>query len=223
LLARYDERTAAVGPVVEHANEDGAIAWVDYLLGYGQWVAPQSNGEMTNLPGHNSSYRRDALLALEPDLEEWLDFESLLHRELRARGWRLVLAPEARSHHFSISRPASWLAVTYLQSRVFGGRRLGGAGIAKRALYLAAIPLVPAIRLRRVLRDIRRARTGPSLVRTVPALLLGLTASAIGEAAGYALGPGRAPERICRYEFLRALHVNGRDRRAIAGARFDER
>ena len=219
LLAGYDDRTAVVGPVIAHANDEGAIAWVDYLLGYGQWVEPDAGGEVTNLPGHNSSYRREALLAFEPDLVDWLEAESLLHRALAARGWRLVLTPKARSYHFSLSRPSSWLAATYFQYRVFGGRRLAGAGVAKRALYVAAVPLIPAIRLPRILRDARRSRSGPSLLRTLPALTRSLVVSAFGEAIGYALGPGDAPIAMRGYEFRRDLHVNARDRRAIESAR----
>ena len=216
LLAAYDERTAVAGPVVVHANDAGAIAWADYLLGYGQWAGARAGEEVTNLPGHNSSYRRDLLLEVEPHLDRWLDAEYLLHFELRRRGWRLVLVPEARSHHYSISRPASWLLVTYLQYRMFGGRRLAGASLPKRAFYAAAAPLVPAIRLRRLARDVRRAGAIGATVRALPAIGLALGVGALGEAMGYAFGPGDAPRRIRPYESRRDLHVNERDRRAIA-------
>jgi hypothetical protein len=222
LLAAYDDRTAVVGPQVIHANDEGVIAWSEYLLGYGQWVAPETGGEVTNVAGHNSSYRRDALLDFGPELGEWLDVENLLQGKLREKGWRVVLAPEARSHHFSISRLRSWITVTFLQYRMFGGRRLASAGLLKRAFYIVAMPLVPVIRLRRSLRDARRARVAPPLYQLVPSLCFSLTVSAIGEAVGYALGPGNAPQALRRYEFRRDRHLNERDLRKIQNARYWE-
>ena len=222
LLGAYDDRTAAVGPVVAHANRSGAVAWADYLLGYGPWVDPTPRGEVEYLPGHNSSYRRAAILPYEPHLDSWLDAESVLHWDLRKQGWRLVLEPAARTHHFSFSRARSWLAASFFQARAFAGRRVEDEGLAKRAFYLAAVPLIPLVRLSRCLRDSRRAAAGPGLLRALPALASGLAVSALGEAAGYALGAGGAPRRIARYEFRRDLHLNPRDRHAIAAARFWE-
>lgn len=222
LLDAYDERTAAVGPVVAHANRGGSIAWADYLLGYGPWIDPTPGGEVEYLPGHNSSYRRAAILPYEPDLETWLVAESVLHWDLRRKGWRLVLEPRARSHHFSFSRPSSWLRATYLQSRAFAGERTQDSSIVKRLLWVAASPLIPAVRLRRCARDTRRSAASPSLFRAIPALAASLTVSALGEAIGYAFGSGDAPRKVARYEFRRDLHVNARDRWALETARFWE-
>lgn len=222
LIGAYDERTAVVGPVVAHANVGGAIAWADYLLGYGPWLDPTPGGDVGYLPGHNSSYRRSAILDYEPDLDRWLEAESVLHWDLREKGWRLVLEPRARTHHFSFSRPKSWLTATFLQSRAFAGRRTREAGVAKRLFWVAACPLIPAVRLGRCVRDSRRSAAGPPLVRALPALTASLAVSALGEAVGYALGEGDAAERVARYEFRRDLHVNERDRRAMERARFWE-
>jgi hypothetical protein len=222
LLGAYDERTAVVGPVVAHANRGGAIAWADYLLGYGPWLDPTPGGEVEYLPGHNSSYRRAALLAYEPELDRWLEAESVLHWDLREKGWRLVLEPKARTHHFSFSRPASWLTATYLQSRAFAGRRTRDAGLARRLFWVAACPLIPAVRLRRCVRDSHRSSAGRSLIRALPALAASLAVSALGEAVGYAFGEGDAPQQVARYEFRRDLHVSERDRQALASARFWE-
>lgn len=222
LLGSYDDRTAAVGPVVAHANVGGSVAWADYLLGYGPWLDPTPGGDVEYLPGHNSSYRRAALLDYEPDLDGWLEAESVLHWDLREKGWRLVLEPRARTHHFSFSRPSSWLTATFLQSRSFGGRRTRDASLAKRLFWVAACPLIPAVRLRRCARDSRRSAAGPSLVRALPALAASLAVSALGEAVGYALGEGDAPQQVARYEFRRDLHVTDRDRRVLERARFWE-
>jgi hypothetical protein len=220
LLGSYDDSTAAVGPVVAHANLDSLVAWADYLLGYGPWIDPTPGGDVESLPGHNSSYRTEALLPYERDLERWLEAESILYWDLRKKGWRLVLEPRARTHHFSFSRPSSWLAATFLTSRTFAGLRVRDAGLARRLFWVAASPLIPAVRLRRFARDLRRAEASPSLVRLLPAVSTHLAVSAFGEAVGYALGSGEAPRRVARYHFRRDLHVNDRDRLAMESARF---
>jgi Glycosyl transferase family 2 len=222
LLGAYDDRTAAVGPVVAHANEGGSIAWADYLLGYGPWIDPTPGGDVEYLPGHNSSYRLEALLPYAPELDRWLEAESVLHWDMRKNGWRLVLEPRAKTHHFSFSRPSSWLKATFLQSRAFGGRRTRDASVAKRLLWVAACPLIPAVRLRRCVRDSSRSPSAPSIFRLLPVLTASLAVSAVGEAVGYALGEGDAARRAGRYEFRRDLHVNESDRRAIERARFWE-
>ncbi|HJR54480.1 MAG TPA: glycosyltransferase [Gemmatimonadota bacterium] len=222
LVDAYDERTAAVGPVVAHANVSGSIAWADYLLGYGPWIDPTPGGDVAYLPGHNSSYRRAALDPYEADLETWLVAESVLHWDLRKNGWRLILEPRARTHHFSFSRPASWIRATFLQSRAFAGERTQDAGLPKRLFWVAATPLIPVVRLRRCARDTRRSAAGPPLVRALPALAASLAVSALGEAIGYAFGAGDAPQRIARFEYRRDLHVTARDRRAMEVARFWE-
>jgi hypothetical protein len=211
---------AAVGPVVANANPTGAIAWADFLLGYGPWLDPTPGGSVEYLPGHNSSYKRDVLVAYEPDLEAWLEAESTLHWDLRARGHGLYLEPAAKTHHFNYSRASAWLPATFLSGRTFAARRVHGAGIARRLAFALGSPLIPFLRLRRCIRDFRRSEPRPALVRVLPALVVALVVSAAGEMIGYLLGSGDAPERVSAYEFHRDEQVNARDRAAMARARF---
>lgn len=213
---------AAVGPVVANASVDGAIAWADFLIGYGPWLDPTPGGPVDYLPGHNSSYKRDVLLTYEPHLEEWLDAETTLHWDLRARGHQLYLEPEARTYHFNYSLVSAWLPATFLAARGFAGGRAKPWGPGRRLAFALASPLIPVVRLRRFLRDIRRLPQPPSLLRLLPALSLALAVSALGEAAGYVFGRGDAPLRVSDYEFRRDRHVNAADRAAMARARFAE-
>lgn len=223
LIGGYANGCVAVGPVVANASHRGsAVAWADFMLGYGPWLDPSPGGEVDYLPGHNSSYRRDVLLDYEPELEAWLEAESLLHWDLRKKGRRLWLEPTARTHHFNFSLVRPWLAATFFQSRTFAGRRMRGVGKLRRLAWAAASPLIPAIRLRRCVRDLGRCPDRPGLARLAPALTVALVTSAVGEAAGYLLGPGAAPARVSPYEFRRDRHVTSRDRAAMADARFWE-
>ena len=223
LLDGYEPEVAAVGPVLKCGNPRSAVSFADFLLGFGPWLAPRQSADVEQLPGHSSSYRRDLLLEYEPDLERWLDAESILHWDLRRRGYRLRLAGGAVTHHFNLSQRAPWLQATYLQSRTFAGRRLAGKGPLSRLAWVLAVPLIPVVRISRVLRDVRRATDCPPMSRLMPAVCLALLVSAVGEAMGYAKGAGTAPLRMHDYEMLRHRHLTERDRQEMAGARFWER
>jgi hypothetical protein len=220
LVRAHGDGWAAVGPVIANANPNGAIAWADFLLGYGPWLDPTPAGPVEYLPGHNSSYKRDVLLGYEPDLEAWLEAESTLHWDLRARGQGLYLEPAARTHHFNYSRASAWLPATYFTSRTFAGRRIHGWSPARRLAFALASPLIPLVRLRRCVRDFRRSTPRPAVARVLPALATALAVSAVGEAIGYLFGPGDAPIRVSAYEFHRDRQVTARDRAAMAAARF---
>ncbi|HEX8648027.1 MAG TPA: glycosyltransferase [Thermoleophilaceae bacterium] len=211
---------AAVGPVVANANPRSAVSWADFLPGYGPWLDPTPGGPVTYLPGHNSSYKRDLLLELGDDLDPMLNAESVLHWELGARGHELYLEPRAKTRHFNFSRLPIYLHATFLHARTFAAERARGGrwGTLRRVAYAGAWPLIPLVRIRRVFRDVGRAREHGVMPRVLPPVLLGLVVSALGEAAGYLLGPGEAPERVSAYEFHRDRHVTRRDRAAMAAA-----
>lgn len=223
LLDGYAADVAAVGPVLMCGNPKSAVSFADFMLGFGTWLAPRQSTDVEQLPGHSSSYRRDILLGYEPDLEAWLEAESVLHWELRRRGYRLHLAGGAVTHHFNLSRLTPWLQATFLQSRTFGGRRVAGQSPLRRLAWLVAVPLIPLVRIRRVFRDLRRATETPPMSRLLPAVVVALLVSAVGEAAGYAAGTGSAPELMHNYEILRHRHLTPRDREEMDNARFWER
>jgi len=66
------------------------------------------------------------------------------------------------------------------------------------------VPLIPVVRLWRILPEVRRsARKYGLLPGVLPPLLLGLLVSATGELLGYAAGVGSSPRRIVDVEFHR--------------------
>jgi GT2 family glycosyltransferase len=218
LIAAHRGPWAAVGPVVANANPRTAVSWADFLPGYGPWLDPTPGGVVDYLPGHNSSYKRDVLLELGPELDPMLNAESVLHWELQARGHRLYLEPSAKTRHFNFSRLSSYLHATFLHARTFAAERARGGrwGPSRRLAYAAAWPLIPLVRLRRAFRDLRRAPSHGVFPRVLPPVLLGLTVSALGEATGYLLGPGQAPEKVGAYEFHRDRHMTRRDQAEMA-------
>jgi hypothetical protein len=78
----------------------------------------------------------------------------------------------------------------------------------KRAVYAGASPLIPVVRLRRVLADIRRTQRAAELLpRILPALAIGVTASGVGEGVGYAFGGGRAAARVMTIELHKLANI----------------
>jgi hypothetical protein len=204
LIAAHRGPWAAVGPVITNANPESAISWADLVIAYGPWLDAAAGGEAHHLPGHNSSYKRQALIEYGESLEAMLRSESVLHWDLRARGAQLYLEPAARTRHTNFARLAPWLAAQRDSGRVFAASRAAGWSRQRRLLYSTASPLIPLVRLARCGRHLcRTGRHRDLLLPVLPPLLLALIVAALGEMVGYALGPGRAAERLCQLEFHR--------------------
>ena len=81
--------------------------------------------------------------------------------------------------------------------------------MARRLLYILGSPLIPVLRLRRTLREVRRAGQWDTLLpQILPGIITALVAHCLGEISGYALGAGdaawqRVPCELNRCEFLR--------------------
>jgi hypothetical protein len=184
---------AAVGPAMGNANPDSLLSWANLYLDYAPWVESKRRGVAEDVPGHNAVYKREALLAFGDDLPQQLRADHLMHGELRTRGHELYLEPDAKIDHTNVSHPW-WTVVERFQSaRNFAGLRARGWGWARRLAYVGGSPLIPVVRLTRVLRDVRRAGHTDLLPRLLPVLLYCLVISAAGEVLGYAFGTGRNP------------------------------
>ena len=201
LVDAHEGGWAVVGPVVRIANPKSRVGWADFVLGYGPFAEPHAGGPVSLLPGHNSCYRRDVLLAQGERLEEALAAETVFHWDLARAGARLLLEPRARIAHLDFERIRPWIAAMYLSGRVFGARRAARWPAPWRLAYALASPLVPVIRLWRAVRDARRIGMPPT---ALPALLAGLLADGAGQAVGALAGAGRAAERMADYEFERS-------------------
>lgn len=202
LIAAHRDGWAAVGPAMNNGNPQSLISWADFIIGYGPWFDPPSSREVEELPGHNTSYKRDILLEFDDRLEELLASESTLHRELLLRGHRLYLEAAARTFHSNFTDPSRWIPYLFYSGRLFAAHRASSWPLARRIAYSTGSSLIPLVRLKRLVPGLRRSR--PDLMpRVLVPLLLALVVDAFGQSLGYALGTGRASEKVANLEFHR--------------------
>jgi hypothetical protein len=192
---------AAVGPVVLNANPAGYASWGCHLVYYGMYMQASSGERVRHLPGNQSSSRRAVLLEYGSRLPDMLQAEIELHGELLASGRSLHQEAEAKVYHLSYSAVAPAVREYFLASRVFAAERRRHWTLARRAVYALGSPLLPVIRMKRVLGQAWRAGLPLRVVlgSAWPAWLI-LCAGAAGEALGYSLDPGHAKAALMRFE-----------------------
>lgn len=203
LIEAHHQPWVGIGPVLCNANP-GAFSWSNFFISYGPWIEPVQSGIAGNLSDHNSSYKRAILLEFGSQLENLMDRDGGLHSALQNRGHRLYVESKARTHHLNFDRLIPSLALRFHAGRAFGATRASAANwsFLRRILYVGGTPLIPLIRFRHVLREVKRTnRTDELLPRILPALVLLLIATAVGEAAGYLFGLGQTYRKLDDYEF----------------------
>jgi Glycosyl transferase family 2. len=214
LVAAHKDDWAVVGPVVRNGNPRSLLSWANHLLEYGPWVDGAKREEVENLPGHNSAYKRDLLLQYGDDLEELFEVETVVQRDLKSRGYRMLLEPAARTTHFNFSRLRSALKLRFHAGRSFAGHRTHGWNAGRRSLYLLGSPLIPVVRLIRIVRMLRSSPAHGSLLpRIMPMLAVVLLVDGLGEIVGYLTGPGNSEVTLGTIEFSRWRFMDDNDRK----------
>jgi hypothetical protein len=214
LIRAHHSDCAVAGPAVRNANPRSALSWANFLIEYSEWMAPAAGRDCDHLPGHNSAYKRDVLLAFGPDLGTRLEAESQLHWHLRANGSRLRLAADAITEHLNFSRLLPSCRLRFAGGRLFAGMRRLPWPMWRRLAYGGGSVLLPCLRFARILHRLREP--GRLAIVPWPSLPLAfglLVIDAAGECAGYLAGAGRAAASISSIDFHREAVVNRRDRR----------
>jgi hypothetical protein len=86
--------------------------------------------------------------------------------------------------------------------RAFAAARGADWSRARRLFYAATAPLIPPLRLKRILVELRQpGRPRDLLPRVLPMLCAGLTIDALGQLVGYVAGPGGSIYNNTRMEF----------------------
>jgi hypothetical protein len=208
LIERHREAWIVVGQVVANANPESAIAWSNLLMDYGPQLVGTPGGGVHQVASHNASYKRDALIEVEDELQSLLEAGDVLHEALVARGGRLFLEERAQTAHLNVSRPRAWLTERVADGRSYAARRAEDWRVTRRALYVLGSPLIPVVRFVRMRRHLRRTTLPrPGLVRLYPTLFAGLCVATFGEVLGYTVGVGTSKETVWEMELHRRPYV----------------
>lgn len=218
VLEAHDQGWAVVGPSFENANPGTALSWANFIDHYAAFAGPTPPGPRPKVAGHNSTMRRDAVLALGPELERLLRDFPALHARLREAGG-VYLEPRARMRHVHMSTWRGWLSEAWAGGRVNGASRSWPWPLWRRVGYAAATPLIVAVELGRRLprwRELGRRRALPA--GTLPCLLVGIVLRCSGEAVAFLLGPSERSEMLlARTEIRRLDYVCAEDRWLLRG------
>jgi len=217
LIAAHQGPWAAVGPGVRNANPNTAVSWADLFIGYGPWLTPSPSREAEFLPGHNTSYKREVLLAYADQLDPMMEAETVLHWDLRGKGHRLYMESSASVAHTNFSLWTSWIPAQFYNGRLFAGARSRHRPLPWRMVFVLGSPLIPAVRLWRIWTGLPSKELNIRFLASLPALIIGLAIDGVGQMVGYALGTGDALDKVARYEVDRFKHVRKQDRVEILG------
>jgi GT2 family glycosyltransferase len=197
-LVKVSERTgwAAVGGGVENDSTERLVDWAVYFCEYSGLMNPVPAGPTATIPGMNVVYDLDQLAPVREVFAEGL-WENFLHDRIRAAGYTIGLDPSIVVGHKKRFTVRMFLAERYYYSRAFGGYRAHGAPLRRRLGWAATMPLLPALIVARVARNVlcRRRHTG-WFVKALPLVLLFSLTWTVGELVGYLTGPGDSLVRI---------------------------
>jgi hypothetical protein len=202
LVKAHQEPWGAVCGEVINGCPDVGISNAEFLACRSvQWQAPAERAELEMLDGHNSSYRRDLLLAYGDEaLSEMLAAEATLLMKLKEDGHRLLLEPAARYAHRNEANIKTLPLSLFYWHRTFGDTRarVFRWGLQKRILRVGIALLTPPYQALKNVQYIRKKRPDllqPFLTNLPMILFLGY-ASNIGQIAGLLLGKGRSIENF---------------------------
>ena len=208
---------AVVGPSMANANPVSATSWAAMWINNTPWLHADQRGPAALLPGHNSAYARQALLALGGEADDLMQSLSALQSELRARGHQLFLEPAACAELLNVSRPGWYLLDQFGKGRQTATLRRRRWSLGRRLAYAAGTPLIPIVRLGRILGALHRRGRRREMWQglRLGVLVAGLIASTAGELVGFLVG-GRPRPGYFERNLHRSRYVRLADRRCDA-------
>lgn len=115
-----------------------------------------------------------------------LQMKTLLHRDLQLMGYQLCLDPTAKTCHENATKPFAFTHEHFRVGAKFARARAHAWSPVRRLLFSLAAPIIPAVRLKRIINQIKTSEWKQQLLPAIlPHLVLGLLASASGEILGY--------------------------------------
>lgn len=182
---------AGVGGAINGEAQSSLVDWAVCFCRYSRFLPPLRAEEVEDIPADNAAYKREPLFRQEA---QWRDgfWEPQVHSALALEGQVLWLAPAMQVHHRHSYDFAGFVRQRFAHGQKYGGWRASTLSPVKRALMLAASPLIPLVLLQRTARRVLgKGGNRVRLMATLPLLAAFFIAWACGEALGYARGSAR--------------------------------
>jgi hypothetical protein len=215
LVKAHEGPWAAVGPQIGLANAHSYTSWANFFIQYVSWMRPSEGGIAEDVPGHNSSYKRKILLEYGDELFHQTIFDTAMNQDLRRKGYELYVEPKALAFHLFMTNVMPFMRENFVIGRAYANTRSQSMKLWERILRFCLAPVVPFIRIKRVIDEIKnRGWEKQLLPGIIPPLFRGLVFSALGEAAGWLFGLGKSMEVSMELDFHRERFIaqNERDR-----------
>ena len=197
MLAAQTQDSPVIGGSVENGATTRLVDVAAFLCEYSHCMPPLPSGNVLWLTGNNVVYPRELLRRYQSVIDRG-GWENLLHEAFRHDGIPLVCRPEIQVSHKKHYTVGEYVSQRYLYSRSYAGVRFPNASLpARMARSAAALALPPLLLWRTVSRIMAKGRYRAELVRSMPLLLVFVTAWAAGEVVGYLAGPGDSLAKVC--------------------------
>ena len=189
LLAGAGPDVQVLGGSMGNARRERATACGAFFAEYGFFGANRRADPPGALPlvtGANVAYHRTVV----GEVAAWAtegSWENVIHQRLSASGHRFRLVPGARVRQNQTYRLAGFCRDRFDHGRDFAATRAVGLPAWRRAVLCAGTPALPPILGARIARSVD-AEERKYFGKALPATLTFLSAWALGEATGYALG-----------------------------------
>lgn len=196
ILGAHGSAAGAIGGPIEPGPYRTSLDWAIYFCEYARFMRPFA-GRVDVLPGNNISYAKSALGKLDEEVEGERGFyETFANQRLLDAGDTLMAVPEAAVSNINSWPAAHLTAVPFHHGRGYAALRCEHDSRARRVVFAALTPVLPALKTVRIAAEVlRRRRLAVAFIRALPAILLFNTSWAAGECVGYLFGPGGSLRR----------------------------
>ena len=194
MIQAHDRIHGAIGGAVENdASIQRAVDWAVYFCEYSKFMNPIPTGEVGDIPGNNTSYRREFLDYISEMLDQGNFWESFLNGRLMEKGVKLYSDASIIVYHKKVFGFGYFVGQRYHYGRSYAGMRVTGTPFWKKLVYAGFCPLLPALLIGRIgWRVFSKKRHRDKFIKGFPFLVLFTFCWAWGEFVGYLFGPGES-------------------------------